>query len=89
MGGRWVQVRSCIGARAIKTHSSFAPASHALLATPCPCLVPSAVYYGPVASAQPYFEGLGYEFPLQQNPADALMDIVSGALLRPGQVRCA
>ena len=36
---------------------------------------------------QGYFEGLGFEFPLQQNPADTLMDIVAGALLRPGQVR--
>lgn len=68
---------------------STALASRALHATPYLRLVPTAVYYGPVAGAQPYFEGLGYEFPLQQNPADALMDIVSGALLRPGQVRCA
>ncbi len=44
------------------------------------------MYYGAVADAQAYFEGLSYEFPLQQNPADTLMDIVSGALLRPGQV---
>ena len=55
---------------------------------PAFCLSPlHAVFYGPVTGMQPYFEGLGFIFPLQQNPADACMDIVSGAALRPGQVR--
>lgn len=47
---------------------------------------PLAVYCGPVAGAAPYFEGLGYALPLHQNPADAFLDICSGAVLRAGQV---
>ncbi|PSC68046.1 ABC transporter G family member 28-like [Micractinium conductrix] len=49
----------------------------------------SGMFYGPVTGMQPYFEGLGFIFPLQQNPADACMDIVSGAALRPGQASAA
>lgn len=43
-----------------------------------------------MASAQSYFEGLGYELPDHQNPADAFLDIISGELLPPGrdQVGC-
>lgn len=44
------------------------------------------MYYGNVAAAQAYFEGLGFEFPPQQNPADLLMDATSGVVLREGQV---
>ena len=46
----------------------------------------SAVYCGPVAGAAAYFEGLGFVLPLHQNPADAFLDICSGAVLRAGQV---
>lgn len=35
-------------------------------------------YLGPTADAQQYFENLGYEFPISTNPADVLMDIISG-----------
>ena len=52
-----------------------------------PCLPPTqtAVYYGRVEGAQAYFEGLGFAFPLHQNPADVLMDILSSALPRAGK----
>ncbi|KAL4853041.1 ABC transporter G family member 28 [Chlorella vulgaris] len=43
------------------------------------------VYCGVMASAQSYFEGLGYELPDHQNPADAFLDIISGELLPPGR----
>ncbi|KAL4448129.1 hypothetical protein ABPG75_005348 [Micractinium tetrahymenae] len=43
------------------------------------------VFYGRVADMQSYFEDLGFEFPLQQNPIDSVMDIVSGAVMRTGQ----
>ncbi|KAJ1555412.1 hypothetical protein HK405_001966, partial [Cladochytrium tenue] len=35
-------------------------------------------YFGPVALAQPYFSALGFRFREQLNPADVLMDILSG-----------
>ncbi|KAJ3127909.1 hypothetical protein HK098_005550 [Nowakowskiella sp. JEL0407] len=35
-------------------------------------------YLGPVSEAKPYFEGLGFEFPPNGNPADLMMDILSG-----------
>ena len=76
----WEQCRSADSA--LPTSSHPGPRS----SPPHPPSAP-AVFYGPVAEAQPYFEGLGFAFPLQQNPADTLMDVVSGALLRPGQVR--
>lgn len=38
-----------------------------------------------MAGAEAYFEGLGFEFPAHQNPADSFLDIVSGELLRSGQ----
>lgn len=34
---------------------------------------------------QAYFEGLGFVLPPRMNPADVFLDIVSGAILRPGQ----
>ncbi|KAL4449383.1 hypothetical protein ABPG77_007027 [Micractinium sp. CCAP 211/92] len=43
------------------------------------------VFYGRMVDMQGYFEGLGFEFPLQQNPIDSVMDIVSGAVMRAGQ----
>lgn len=36
------------------------------------------VYEGPVETAQSYFEMLGFTFPIDSNPADILMDILSG-----------
>jgi hypothetical protein len=48
---------------------------------------PVAVYYGSVGGVQAYFLGLGFQFPAQQNPADAFMDFISGSTMRPGQVR--
>jgi hypothetical protein len=38
-----------------------------------------------MSAAQPYFEGLGFDFPAHQNPADAFLDIVSGEVLRSSQ----
>lgn len=43
------------------------------------------VFYGRFADMQGYFEDLGFEFPLQQNPIDSVMDIASGAVMREGQ----
>ncbi|KAI7213678.1 hypothetical protein KC333_g6446 [Hortaea werneckii] len=36
------------------------------------------VYSGPTAGMEEYFEGMGFQFPLRANPADTLMDIVTG-----------
>ena len=35
-------------------------------------------YFGPTSEVQQYFEGLGFVFDNRMNPADALMDILSG-----------
>lgn len=47
------------------------------------------VYVGPTQSAPPYFESLGYKLPVRCNPADTIIDIVSGHgaqyLVRRGQ----
>ncbi|KAF2172517.1 hypothetical protein M409DRAFT_17750 [Zasmidium cellare ATCC 36951] len=37
-----------------------------------------SVYSGPTEAVQTYFEGLGYAFPQKANPADALIDIITG-----------
>jgi len=37
-----------------------------------------AVYLGPSAGAKPYFESLGFEMPVNENPADWFMDVISG-----------
>lgn len=37
-----------------------------------------AVYSGPTEGVQTYFEGLGFAFPQKANPADALIDIITG-----------
>ena len=37
-----------------------------------------SVYSGPTDEVQGYFEGLGFAFPRRGNPADTLIDIVSG-----------
>ena len=44
------------------------------------------MFYGSVGGVQAYFQGLGFQFPAQQNPADAFMDFISGSTMRPGQV---
>mmetsp|Transcript_9576 Transcript_9576/g.25930 ORF Transcript_9576/g.25930 Transcript_9576/m.25930 type:complete len:809 (-) Transcript_9576:601-3027(-) len=36
------------------------------------------VYLGPSAGAKPYFESLGFEMPVNENPADWFMDVISG-----------
>jgi ABC-type multidrug transport system ATPase subunit len=36
------------------------------------------VYLGPSSEAKPYFEGLGFEMPANENPADWFMDVISG-----------
>ncbi|THY60006.1 hypothetical protein D6C97_03915 [Aureobasidium pullulans] len=38
----------------------------------------SQVYAGATEEAAPYFEDLGYQFPTQSNPADIIMDIITG-----------
>eukprot|EP00775_Hariotina_reticulata_P010763 gene10763-10919_t len=38
-------------------------------------------FCGPQASVQAYFEGLMFEVPAHVNPADAFLDIISGAIL--------
>ncbi|KAJ3312242.1 hypothetical protein HDV04_003285 [Boothiomyces sp. JEL0838] len=43
-------------------------------------------YLGPVTSVQPYFENLGYVFDPRANPADVLMDILSGKGINPVKV---
>jgi ABC-type multidrug transport system ATPase subunit len=40
-------------------------------------------YLGPTTECQPYFESLGYVFDLEANPADVLMDILSGKSVNP------
>merc|ERR1719401_3348742 len=35
-------------------------------------------YLGPPQGARPYFEGLGFAAPALENPADWVMDVVSG-----------
>lgn len=37
-----------------------------------------SVYSGPTQDVQTYFESLGYAFPQRGNPADALIDIITG-----------
>lgn len=37
-----------------------------------------SVYSGPTEGVQTYFEGLGFAFPQRANPADALIDIITG-----------
>ncbi|KAL8726678.1 MAG: hypothetical protein Q9166_006546 [cf. Caloplaca sp. 2 TL-2023] len=36
------------------------------------------IYQGPEREVQPYFEGLGFNFPRSGNPADTIMDIIAG-----------
>ncbi|KAI6897325.1 hypothetical protein KC348_g17757, partial [Hortaea werneckii] len=36
------------------------------------------VYSGPTAGMEEYFERMGFQFPLRANPADTLMDILTG-----------
>ncbi|KAI7489134.1 hypothetical protein KC351_g1544 [Hortaea werneckii] len=36
------------------------------------------VYSGPTGEMEQYFEGMGFQFPLRANPADTLMDIITG-----------
>lgn len=36
------------------------------------------VYSGPTRGIEEYFEGMGFQFPLRANPADTLMDIITG-----------
>ncbi|KAI7235612.1 hypothetical protein KC330_g4211 [Hortaea werneckii] len=36
------------------------------------------VYSGSTARMEEYFEGMGFQFPLRANPADTLMDIITG-----------
>lgn len=36
------------------------------------------VYEGPTGEAVPYFEDLGYQFPMRSNPADTIVDIITG-----------
>ncbi|KAI6878006.1 hypothetical protein KC360_g8892 [Hortaea werneckii] len=36
------------------------------------------VYSGPTGEMEDYFEGMGVQFPLRANPADTLMDIITG-----------
>ncbi|KAJ3277862.1 hypothetical protein HDU76_010140, partial [Blyttiomyces sp. JEL0837] len=46
-------------------------------------------YFGPVKGAQTYFESLGYKFELSANPADILMDILSGrGVIADGKSSC-
>eukprot|EP01052_Picozoa_sp_SAG31_P028503 SAG31_NODE_2757_length_5139_cov_2.828968_3_plen_442_part_00 len=44
----------------------------------------TTVYLGPSTAAKSYFEGLGYIFPREVNPADYLLDIIGGAALCEG-----
>jgi len=37
-----------------------------------------AVYAGPTEAVQTYFEGIGFAFPQRANPADTLIDIITG-----------
>lgn len=45
-------------------------------------LTPSGntAYMGPISKVEDYFSNLGYKFELKQNPADILVDIVSGKI---------
>ncbi|KAL8764921.1 MAG: hypothetical protein Q9209_007814 [Squamulea sp. 1 TL-2023] len=36
------------------------------------------IFQGPEREVQPYFEGLGFNFPPSGNPADTIMDIIAG-----------
>ncbi|KAI4217923.1 MAG: hypothetical protein LQ349_008953, partial [Xanthoria aureola] len=36
------------------------------------------IYQGPEREVQPYFQGLGFNFPTTGNPADTIMDIIAG-----------
>ncbi|KAL8992341.1 MAG: hypothetical protein Q9169_007174 [Polycauliona sp. 2 TL-2023] len=36
------------------------------------------IYQGPEREIQPYFQGLGFNFPSSGNPADTIMDIIAG-----------
>ncbi|GAB1744531.1 hypothetical protein NU219Hw_g1936t1 [Hortaea werneckii] len=36
------------------------------------------VYSGPTGGIEEYFEGMGFQFPQRANPADTLMDIITG-----------
>lgn len=38
----------------------------------------SQVYTGATEDVVPYFEDLGYQFPLRSNPADVIMDVITG-----------
>src|SRR6478736_3702030 len=46
-------------------------------------------FIGAVNQVQPYFENLGYIFDPRANPADVLMDILSGKGINNGQVHSA
>ncbi|KAF2724916.1 hypothetical protein K431DRAFT_281389 [Polychaeton citri CBS 116435] len=37
-----------------------------------------SVYSGPTDEVQSYFESMGYQFPTRSNPADTVMDIITG-----------
>lgn len=36
------------------------------------------VFLGPVSAALPYFTRLGFELPINENPADFFLDVISG-----------
>ncbi|RMZ54405.1 hypothetical protein APUTEX25_001981, partial [Auxenochlorella protothecoides] len=42
------------------------------------------VYLGPSWLAMPYFESLDFELPLHENPADFVMDVISGSVPQRG-----
>ena len=37
-------------------------------------------FLGPTAAALPYFNGLGFELPPHENPADFFLDVTSGTI---------
>ena len=39
------------------------------------------VFQGPTALASPYFCSLGFELPLNENPADFCLDVISGCVV--------
>jgi ABC-type multidrug transport system ATPase subunit len=49
------------------------------------CIAPGGktAYMGPTSECRPFFEKLGYEFPIGANEADVLMDILSGSGKNP------
>eukprot|EP00887_Chlorella_sp_A99_P006238 scaffold3.g6238.t1 len=42
------------------------------------------VYLGPTQLALPYFESLGFHLPPKENPADFVLDVISGSVPRAG-----